>query len=118
MKSAWQNGYSSRTNGGRDNGSVAARRNQLNDLTATEWIGETVSVWTQRGLGASHPEAQIERKHPAPFSFTDVSRLIRFFTKKGGLLSIHLLASAQRLRLAQSNIATESASNLIQNMWR
>ena len=83
MKSAWQNGYSSRTNGGRGNGTVAARRNQLNDLTATEWIGETVSVWTQRGLGASHPEAQIERKHPAPFSFTDVSRLIRFFTKKG-----------------------------------
>jgi DNA modification methylase len=59
------------------------RRNQLNDLSATEWIGETVSVWTQRGLGASHPDAQIERKHPAPFSFTDVSRLIRFFTKKG-----------------------------------
>jgi DNA modification methylase len=62
------------------------RRNQLNDLSATEWIGETVSVWTQRGLGASHPDAQIERKHPAPFSFTDVSRLIRFFTKKGELV--------------------------------
>lgn len=59
-------------------------RNKLNDLTATEWIPETVSVWTQRGLGASHPDAQIERQHPAPFSFTDVSRLIRFFTKAGG----------------------------------
>lgn len=58
-------------------------RNQLNDLTAREWIPETVSVWNQRGLGAGHPDAQIERHHPAPFSFTDVGRLIRFFTKKG-----------------------------------
>ncbi|MFG0285934.1 MAG: DNA methyltransferase [Phycisphaerales bacterium JB039] len=56
-------------------------RNNLNDLTAAEWIPETVSVWTQRGLGAKHPDAQIERQHPAPFSFTDVGRLIRFFTK-------------------------------------
>lgn len=58
-------------------------RNKLNDLTAREWIPETVSVWNQRGLGAGHPDAQIERQHPAPFSFTDVGRLIRFFTKKG-----------------------------------
>lgn len=58
-------------------------RNQLNDLTAREWIPETVSVWNQRGLGAGHPDAQIERQHPAPFSFTDVGRLIRFFTKRG-----------------------------------
>lgn len=59
-------------------------RNQLNDLTAREWIPETVSVWNQRGLGAGHPDAQIERQHPAPFSFTDVGRLVRFFTKRGG----------------------------------
>ena len=58
-------------------------KNALNDLTATEWIPETVSVWTQRGLGANHPDAQIERQHPAPFSFTDVARLVRFFTKRG-----------------------------------
>jgi DNA modification methylase len=58
-------------------------RNTLNDLTASEWIPETVSVWTQRGLGANHAEAQIERQHPAPFSFTDVGRLVRFFTKAG-----------------------------------
>lgn len=58
-------------------------RNQLNDLTSKEWIRETVSVWDQRGLGAGHPDAKIERQHPAPFSFTDVGRLIRFFTKKG-----------------------------------
>jgi DNA modification methylase len=58
-------------------------RNCLNELTATEWIPETVSVWTQRGLGAGHPDAQIERQHPAPFSFTDVSRLVKFFSKSG-----------------------------------
>ena len=61
-------------------------RNSLNDLNATEWIPETVSVWNQRGLGANHPDAAIERQHPAPFSFTDVSRLIRFFTKRGGVV--------------------------------
>ena len=58
-------------------------RNSLNDLTAAEWIPETISVWTQRGLGANHPDAQIEKLHPAPFSFTDVSRLVKFFTKAG-----------------------------------
>jgi len=61
-------------------------RNTLNDLNATEWIPETVSVRVQRGLGASHPDAQIERQHPAPFSFTDVSRLIRFFTKPAAVV--------------------------------
>jgi DNA modification methylase len=62
------------------------RRNQLNELTATEWLPETVSVWVQKGLGANHPDAQIERQHPAPFSFTDVARLIRFFTKKNAVV--------------------------------
>jgi len=57
--------------------------NRLNDLCAKEWIPETISVWVQRGLGKSHLHAQIERKHPAPFSFQDVARLIRFFTKAG-----------------------------------
>ncbi len=57
--------------------------NRLNDLTAKEWIPETVSVWTQRGLGRGHEHAQIERQHPAPFSFQDVARLIRFFSKSG-----------------------------------
>lgn len=61
-------------------------RNKLNDLTSKEWIQETVSVWVQKGLGANHPDAQIERQHPAPFSFTDVSRLIRFFTKENGVV--------------------------------
>lgn len=65
-----------------DTGNYDAR-NTLNDLTAKQWLPETVSVWTQRGLGANHPDAQIERQHPAPFSFTDVGRLIGLFTKSG-----------------------------------
>src|ERR1700730_13619299 len=60
--------------------------NRLNDLSAKEWIPETVSVWIQRGLGQGHEHAQIERQHPAPFSFQDISRLIRFFTKSGELV--------------------------------
>lgn len=78
---------------GRDESTVAEQlsgevspRNTLNDLTAKEWVGETVSVWTQRGLGSSHPDAHIEKQHPAPFSFTDVARLIRFFTKRGDVV--------------------------------
>jgi DNA modification methylase len=58
-------------------------KNKLNDLTARQWLPETVSVWRQKGLGAKHPDAQIERQHPAPFSFTDVARLVRFFSKEG-----------------------------------
>jgi len=61
-------------------------RNSLNDLNSTEWMPETISVWNQKGLGANHPDAAIERQHPAPFSFTDVSRLIRFFTKRGDIV--------------------------------
>ncbi len=58
-------------------------RNKLNDLSGKEWIVETKSVWFQKGLGASHPHANYERMHPAPFSFQDVSRLISFFSKQG-----------------------------------
>lgn len=56
--------------------------NLLNDLTATEWIQETISVFNQKGLGAGHADTKIERQHPAPYSFQDVGRLIKFFTKK------------------------------------
>jgi hypothetical protein len=61
-------------------------RNTLNDLTAKEWLPETISVWMQKGLGAKHPDTAIEREHPAPFSFTDVARLVRFFTKEGAVV--------------------------------
>lgn len=56
-------------------------RNKLNDLSGKEWIKETNTVWFQKGLGKNHPHAEIERQHPAPFSFQDIMRLITFFTK-------------------------------------
>ncbi len=58
-------------------------RNTLNDLNGSQWLPETKSFFFQKGLGAKHPHAQIERQHPAPFSFQDVSHLVTFFTKKG-----------------------------------
>lgn len=59
------------------------KRNILNDLTGKEWLPETKSYFYQKGLGADHKDAQIERQHPAPFSFQDIEKLIQFFTKRG-----------------------------------
>lgn len=62
---------------------IVDKRNNLNDLTGKDWLPETKSFFYQKGLGANHPEAQIEKLHPAPYSFQDIGHLIRFFTKKG-----------------------------------
>ena len=59
------------------------KRNTLNDLNGTEWLPATKSFLYQKGLGSKHPHAQIERMHPAPYSFQDIEQLITFFTKKG-----------------------------------
>lgn len=59
-------------------------RNDLNDLTSKEWVQETKSFFFQKGLGANSPEAKYEKMHPAPFSFTDIMKLIKFFTKEEG----------------------------------
>lgn len=66
------------------NVSIVDKRNDLNDLSSTEWIQETKSFFYQKGLGAGSPEAKYEKMHPAPFSFTDITKLIKFFTKKNG----------------------------------
>lgn len=58
-------------------------RNKLNDLNGTEWMPCTKSFMFQRGLGSNHKDAQIEKLHPAPYSFQDIEQLILFFTKKG-----------------------------------
>jgi DNA modification methylase len=58
------------------------RENKLNDLTGKEWIQATKSFFFQKGLGANSPEAKYEKMHPAPFSFTDITKLMEFFTKK------------------------------------
>lgn len=61
---------------------VVDKRNNLNDLTGKEWLPETKSYFFQKGLGADHPDAQIEKQHPAPYSFQDIEKLIIFFTKR------------------------------------
>ena len=58
-------------------------RNTLNDLNGSQWLPETKSFFYQKGLGSKHPHAQIEKQHPAPFSFQDILHLVTFFTKKG-----------------------------------
>ncbi|QGP91194.1 DNA methylase [Neomoorella glycerini] len=77
--------------------------NTLNELSGKEWIAETKSVWFQKGLGSSHPEAQIERMHPAPFSYQDVARLIRFFTKQGQCVLDPFLGVGSTLKAAILN---------------
>ncbi|MBS3990452.1 MAG: hypothetical protein KGZ51_00095 [Erysipelothrix sp.] len=66
-----------------ENRRKADPRNKLNDLNGTEWLPETKSYMYQKGLGSKHPHAQIEKMHPAPYSYQDIMRLIRFFTKIG-----------------------------------
>lgn len=75
-------------------------RNRLNDLIGQEWIKETKSVWRQRGLGANHPHTKYEKLHPAPFSFQDVGRVIRFFTKAGMTVLDPFLGSGSTLKAA------------------
>jgi DNA modification methylase len=65
---------------------TADPRNTLNDLSGAEWLPETKSFFFQKGLGAKHPHARIEREHPAPFSFQDIQRLVMFFTKRGQIV--------------------------------
>jgi len=62
--------------------SAFALNNMLNDFTAKEWLPETITVFSQKGLGAGNKDAQIEKQHPAPFSFQDVGKLIQFFSKE------------------------------------
>ncbi len=57
-------------------------RNQLNDLTAQSGSRKRCLSGGRRALGQATP-TRASRRAPAPFSFTDVSRLIRFFTKAG-----------------------------------
>lgn len=59
-------------------------RNKLNDLNGTEWMPCTKSFMYQKGLGSNHKDAQIEKLHPAPYSFQDIAQLVLFFTKENG----------------------------------
>ncbi|MEM2741716.1 MAG: DNA methyltransferase, partial [Nitrososphaeria archaeon] len=53
-------------------------RNELNDLTGTEWIKLTKSVW----FSIPPPRDKLKEQHPATFAESDIEKLILFFTKK------------------------------------
>lgn len=84
----------------KDSTGVYDPRNKLNDLTGTQWLPETKSYLYQKGLGAGHPHAQIEKQHPAPFSYQDIQRLIEFFTKKGDIVLDPFLGVGSTLKAA------------------
>lgn len=54
-------------------------RNKLNDLSNTQWMVETKSVWFSQPPQRDPLKAQ----HPATFAESDIVRLVRFFTKPG-----------------------------------
>lgn len=74
--------------------------NTLNELSSKEWIPETVTVFAQKGLGASNKDAQIEKLHPAPYSYQDVARHIKFFTKEGDFVLDPFLGVGSTLKAA------------------
>jgi DNA modification methylase len=53
-------------------------RNELNDLTGTEWIKLTKSIW----FSTPPPRDKLKEQHPATFAESDIEQLILFFTKK------------------------------------
>jgi len=55
-------------------------KNSLNELTNTQWMIETKSVWFSKPPQRDSLKAQ----HPATFAESDIVRLIEFFTKRGG----------------------------------
>ena len=75
-------------------------RNKLNNLDGKKWIQETTTIWYQKGLGKNHPDTKYEKIHPAPFSFTNVQRLIEFFTKEGETVLDPFLGVASTLKAA------------------
>lgn len=82
----FDNGESGTEEKGNEEEKEVSPNNKLNNLTSSEWLKRTKSFFFQQGLGANHPHAQIEREHPAPFSYQDVKWLIEFFTKKGEIV--------------------------------
>ena len=84
-KEEWKSVFNSDKNEQQNNGTYH-EGNSLNDLTGKEWLPLTKSFWMQTGLGANHEHAQIEKQHPAPYGFKDISKLILFFTKKGDVV--------------------------------
>lgn len=78
-------------------------RNLLNELTGKDWIQSTNTIWFQRGLGKDHPATHYERQHPAPFAYLMIEKLLKFFTKKGGLVLDPFCGVGSTLKAAELN---------------
>ncbi len=75
-------------------------RNKLNNLTGKEWIQLSKSFWYQKGLGSSSEYTEIEKLHPAPFSYQDITKLINLFTKPEMLVLDPFCGVASTLKAA------------------
>lgn len=62
-----------------DRDKAADPRNTLNELSNTQWMIETKSVWFSR----PPQRDKLKADHPATFAESDIVRLIGFFTKPG-----------------------------------
>ncbi|OFX13236.1 MAG: hypothetical protein A2Z18_08310 [Armatimonadetes bacterium RBG_16_58_9] len=68
-------------------------RNALNELTNTQWMVETKSVWFSKPPRRDKLKAQ----HPATYAESDIIRLIEFFTKPGETVLDPFLGSGSTL---------------------
>lgn len=84
---------------------MSKRINRLNNLTNSEWLRSTSSVWWNKEnseerarhaevgqfdlslptfvLSSPQPPDELKRLHPATYAESDIKRFISFFTKKG-----------------------------------
>lgn len=87
-------------------------RNKLNNLTNTEWMVETKSVWFSR----PPQRDKLKSQHPATFAESDVMRLIEFFTKPGQTVLDPFLGSGSTLVACARTGRTGVGIELI-NLW-
>ncbi len=95
---------------------VESKDNRLNDLSGKDWIKETCTVWFQKGLGKGHEHTVLERQHPAPFSFQDIARLIKFFTHENEVVLDPFCGVASALK-ACALIGREGIGIELSNKW-
>lgn len=68
-------------------------RNMLNNLSNTQWMVETKSVWFSKPPRRD----KLKSQHPATFAESDITRLIEFFSKPGELIMDPFLGSGSTL---------------------
>ena len=55
---------------------------RLNDLDGAAWVSHSTTLIESR----PGPRSKLKKSHPATFSELDAGRLVRFFTRRGGLV--------------------------------